>query len=192
MCDKFITELNKKHEAAWYRMYEEYYPALCAYAARITKDKAAVEDIVQDCLIGLWKSSLKFPDVKALTAWLYRAVYTRSLNLLRDRANAQRLLYSMNDEDEGSEDSFAVDIAIEEAVVARFRLVLSELSVQQRKVLQMSMDGLKVREIADCLGVTENTVKMLKKRAYMAVRERMGRVWLILWRSFFPNIFENF
>lgn len=192
MSDKFITELNKKHDAAWYRMYEEYYPALCAYAARITKDKAAVEDIVQDCLIGLWKSSLKFSDVKALTAWLYRAVYTRSLNLLRDRANSQRILYSLNHEDEGSEDSLAVDVAIEEAVVARFRLVLSELSVQQRKVLQLSMDGLKVREIADRLGVTENTVKMLKKRAYMAVRERMGRVWLILWRSFFPNVFENF
>lgn len=186
--EQFISELNKKKDKAWRELYRNFYPALCAYAARITREETGVEDVVQECLIGLWDSALKFPDMRALAAWLYRAVYSRSLNLLRDRANARRLLSALPEEEETGE-AVAVDMAIEEAVVARLRMVLAELSGQQREVMKLSMEGLKVREIAVRLGVTENTVKMQKKRAYAEVRERMGEVWGILYLSFFPHSF---
>ncbi len=90
--ERFIVELNRKKDTAWLRLYEEFYPALCAYAARLLHENAGVEDIVQECMIGLWHSSLHFNNVRALAGWLYKAVYSRALNLLRDRNNARRLL----------------------------------------------------------------------------------------------------
>ena len=90
--ERFIVDLNKKRETAWQHLYEEFYPALCTYVAKLTHENVGVEDIVQECMIGLWDSSLQFPNVKSLAGWLYKAVYNRALNMIRDRDNARRLL----------------------------------------------------------------------------------------------------
>ncbi len=185
---QFITELNKKKETAWLYLYEEFYPALCAYAAKLTHGDVGVEDIVQECMIGLWDSSLQFANVNALAAWLYKAVYNRTLNLIRDRGNARRLLGNYSSEMPYTEE-MAIDLAIEETVIAKLRLLLMELSDQQQQIMNLSLDGLKVKEIAQILGVSENTVKMQKKRAYALVRERMGIVWGVLLTTFFSNYF---
>ena len=74
----------------------------------------------------------------------------------------------------------AIELAIEETVVAKLRLVLADLSEQQRVIMNLSIEGHKVREIAHTLNISENTVKMQKKRAYAVIRERMGGVWGVL------------
>ena len=58
--ERFIVDLNKKRETAWQQLYEEFYPALCTYVAKLTHENVGVEDIVQECMIGLWDSSLQF------------------------------------------------------------------------------------------------------------------------------------
>ena len=57
--ERFIVDLNKKRETAWQQLYEEFYPALCTYVAKLTHENVGVEDIVQECMIGLWDSSLQ-------------------------------------------------------------------------------------------------------------------------------------
>ena len=159
--EKFISGLNQKDGGAWKRLYEEFYAPLCAYAEKLSKGQADAEDVVQDCMVELWDSSLCFPNVKALTAWLYKVVYTRTLNALRDKANAEQSLaeYAVEipTEDE------AADEAAEENAVARLRKMMKVLTPQQQDILRMTLDGLKVKDIAATLGVTDNTVKMQKK-----------------------------
>ena len=82
--DHFIENVNKKREGAWRELYRRFYPALCNYALKIVKDTDVAEDVVQDCFIKIWDSSIRFEDGSSLTAYLYRAVYTRSLNLVRE------------------------------------------------------------------------------------------------------------
>ena len=181
--EKFISGLNQKDGGAWKRLYEEFYAPLCAYAEKLSKGQADAEDVVQDCMVELWDSSLRFPNVKALTAWLYKVVYTRTLNALRDKANAEQSLaeYAVEipTEDE------AADEAAEENAVARLRKMMKVLTPQQQDILRMTLDGLKVKDIAATLGVTDNTVKMQKKRAYTTLRERFGKAGAALLVMFF-------
>ena len=181
--EKFISGLNQKDGGAWKRLYEEFYAPLCAYAEKLSKGQADAEDVVQDCMVELWDSSLCFPNVKALTAWLYKVVYTRTLNALRDKANAEQSLaeYAVEipTEDE------AADEAAEENAVARLRKMMKVLTPQQQDILRMTLDGLKVKDIAAALGVTDNTVKMQKKRAYTTLRERFGKAGAALLVMFF-------
>ena len=181
--EKFISGLNQKDGGAWKRLYEEFYAPLCAYAEKLSKGQADAEDVVQDCMVELWDSSLCFPNVKALTAWLYKVVYTRTLNALRDKANAEQSLaeYAVEipTEDE------AADEAAEENAVARLRKMMKVLTPQQQDILRMTLDGLKVKDIAATLGVTDNTVKMQKKRAYTTLRERFGKAGTALLVMFF-------
>ncbi len=181
--EKFISGLNQKDGGAWKRLYEEFYAPLCAYAEKLSKGQADAEDVVQDCMVELWDSSLCFPNVKALTAWLYKVVYTRTLNALRDKANAEQSLaeYAVEipTEDE------AADEAAEENAVARLRKMMKVLTPQQQDILRLTLDGLKVKDIAAALGITDNTVKMQKKRAYTTLRERFGKAGTALLVMFF-------
>lgn len=64
---RFISDINTKKEVAWKKLYRNYYPALCNYAVQITHNEINVEDIVQECLISLWDSSVSFPNVRTLS-----------------------------------------------------------------------------------------------------------------------------
>ena len=179
--DRFIESVNKKRESAWREMYRKYYPAMCNYASRIVKDDASAEDIVQDCFIKIWDSGTQFPDVPSLVGYLYRMVYTRALNSVRDRGFVQELYEKWGNELlENQEEELMIECAVEEDVVNKFYSAVDKLSDQQRRVLFMSMEGCKVKEIAEQLGVSENYVKTQKKRAYAFVREELGEGLAIL------------
>ena len=166
--DRFIESVNKKRESAWQEMYRKYYPAMCNYASKIVKDDASAEDIVQDCFIKIWDSGTQFPDVPSLVGYLYRTIYTRALNSIRDKGIAQALYEKWGDAVlDGQDDEVILELAVEEDVV-------NKLSEQQRQVLFMSMEGAKVKDIAEQLGISENSVKTQKKRAYAFVRNELG------------------
>ena len=87
----FIRGVNLKEDQAWKELYNYFYAPLCCYSARLIGDEDAAEDIVQGCLLRLWRSSLCFQDIKIITSYLYRSVYHASLNFLRDRQRAHKL-----------------------------------------------------------------------------------------------------
>ena len=187
---RFISDINTKKEIAWKKLYRNYYPALCNYAAQITRNEINVEDIVQESLISLWDSSVSFTNLKTLTSWLYKAVYTRSLNNLRDQTRANKLHLSFWDTmQETQMEEEAVDMAIEEELLHKFRSILTRLSPQQQKIMQLSIERKKEKEIAQILNVSENAVKMQKKRAYSAIRKELGECWSILLVVSFLHLF---
>ena len=188
---EFISNINAKKEIAWKKLYRNYYPALCNYASRMIQDEVIVEDIVQECLIKLWDSPVTFPNIRSLTGWLYQAVYTRSLNTMRDQARANKLRQDLWDSVQGElTEEEAVDSAIEEEILHKFRTIITQLSPQQQEIMKMSMDGMKVKEIAEILGVSENAIKMQKKRAYSTIREELGECWSVLLVTSFPHFFS--
>ena len=172
--DHFIENVNKKSEGAWREMYRKYYPALCNYAMKIVKDADQAEDIVQDCFIKIWDSGTQFPDTPSLVGYLYRMIYTRSLNLVRDRGFVQEVYEKWGADFTETQEEQMMEYAVEEDVVNKFYVAVDKLSEQQRSVMFMSMEGYTVKEIALRLGVTENTVKTQKKRAYAFIREELG------------------
>lgn len=186
--EQFIADLNAKKDTAWKRLYAEFYPALCAYVEKLTKDNLHAEDVVQECIIALWDASYHFTNLKSLVSYLYKAVYLRTLNLLDSRNHAREHAMQFLNEyaSEEAAEQAAVEAAIEESVIAKLRSVLEELPAQQRQIMDLCLQSRKVKEIAEALGITENTVKMQKKRAYAYIREKLGGVWSVLFMMFFP------
>ena len=50
--EQFIADLNAKKDTAWKRLYAEFYPALCAYAEKLTKKRAYA--YIRERLGGIW------------------------------------------------------------------------------------------------------------------------------------------
>lgn len=178
---KFIRGVNAREPVAWQELYRLFYGALCSYSLSVTTRDDATEDIVQDTLVAVWKSEAQFNDARALAAYLYKAVYSNTLKYLRDRGteDKRRLewLTDRLDEDDGK----AFYMAVEEEIVRRLQIIIGRLPHQRRTILMLSMDGLTVQQIADRLGISANTVKTQKKRAYAFLKERLKETyWLLI------------
>lgn len=171
----FIEHVNRKKSSGWKELYQRFYPALCNYARRITGEIDVAEDIVQDCFIRIWDGDICFKDIPSMTGYLYKMVYTKSLNTIRDKGVAEISYGEWAKEMEFVQnEEWMIEVAVEEDVVNRFYRVWEQLPPQQRQILMMSLEGVKVHEIAELLSISENSVKTQKKRAYTAIRKELG------------------
>lgn len=177
--EKFLKGVNQKESEAWEELYRYFYGALCNYTTGIVSDEAIAEDIVQECFITIWNSKLYFPEIKALSVYLYRSAHNNALKYLRDKNTDNRRLQKWSDEQEEVEE---IDFyrAVEEEVIRNLHVMISQLPEQRRTILLLSIDGLTVQEIANQLDISINTVKTQKKRAYAYLKENLNQGLLLL------------
>ena len=98
---------------------------------------------------------------------------------LRDKKTNDRRLSRWNSEQEETEEIFFYQ-AIEEEMIRKLRVAISKLPEQRQNILLLSSDGYSVQEIADRLGISVNTVKTQKKRAYVYLKEQLKDSYVLL------------
>lgn len=177
--DKFIQGINNKDPRAWKELYRFYYGALCNYSSSIINEASVAEDIVQECLIMVWKSDLYFQDIKILTSYLYKSIYNNTLKYIRDKKveDKRKSEWSLT-LSEVEDDLFYM--AVEEDVIRQLRAVIALLPDQRKIILQLSLEGLSVQEITQRLGISINTVKTQKKRAYAFLKANLKHYFSLL------------
>lgn len=178
--NEILRGVNHKDAKAWEKLYASYYAPLCAYVDGIVRNAEAAKDIVQDTLIRIWDSDRKFPDVKELTWYLYRASCNNALYYLRTRNFRRRALQAMDVlEAEMPEEQFA--LTVQEELVRQLYVYMEDLPEERRKILSLSIQGYSGNEIAALLDISINTVKTQKNRAFKYLREKLkGSVLLFL------------
>ena len=120
----------------------------------------------------MWNSSVRFENGKALTVYLYRAVWNNALKYLRDRnVEEERLKHWFEEEGEMSEENFYS--VVREELFRKLRELIDRLPEERKKILLMSIQGHSGNEIADLLGISINTVKTQKSRGFKYLREKL-------------------
>ena len=119
----FIKKLKARDKEAWEDAYRYFYSSLCAYATKITEEGEAGKDIAQSCFIKLWNSSFVFPDIKSMTAWMYRTAFNASLNYMRNRNTSK-----------GIHLKFIEKINEEEGIEKAVKEIASLLSISENTV----------------------------------------------------------
>lgn len=144
-------------------LYRKYGPALVRKAERILLSPDDANDVVQ----GLFVELMQRPKKNTELPYLYRAVTNRSLNLLRDRKNRERLLEHQQVALRGP-----VRTRLDERVVDLDLLIRLTEKLDQRTlevVVCCFVDDMSQEEAAEFLGTSRKTIgKRLKK-----ARERL-------------------
>lgn len=175
-------KLAGKHMAynsqAFKEVFERLFPYLCNLAARIVLDDDKAKDIAQEAFVKLWtKDDEEFESENSLKAYLYVLVKNASISELRKEKNKNNL--SIDDGVSIPEKDFLNEILREETY-QMLREAINELSPQAAKVVGLALNGYGNQQIAEELDVTINTIKTVKKRAYKALKERLGHQFVML------------
>lgn len=160
-------------EALVHAVYQEHGRALLAYATRLTGDRAAAEDIVQETIVRAWRHPEVLTNGKGSTrGWLL----TVARNLVTDRARARASRpQEVPAEHGGVESAVARDHA--EHVVAAVTVLraMDSLSQDHRGVLEeLYFHGRSLAETAAALGIPAGTVKSRSYYALRALRDHLS------------------
>ncbi|WP_306369623.1 sigma-70 family RNA polymerase sigma factor [Nocardiopsis sp. CC223A] len=162
---------DAEDEALIRSLYNEHGRALLAYATRLTGDRAAAEDIVQETFIRAWRN----PDVLANSRGSVRGwLLTVARNLVIDRARARRARPAEVAPAPGTEPSQSdhADAVVDSITVMD---ALDGLSDDHRAVLvEVYFRRRSVAEAAEVLGIPPGTVKSRSYHALQALRRRFG------------------
>lgn len=173
-------------ETIYYGLFKQHYSELLFYATRLVGEDDA-EDIVQDVFVELWNNKSKIDFDDHIKSFLYKSVYTRSINFLKHKS----VVDSYTSEEK---EFFAQKIAYynyeNSEVMARLENMelkkeilsaINDLPDQSRKVFKMSyLYEMKNKEIADILGISLRTVEAHMYKALKILRVKLSHLLLLL------------
>lgn len=184
--------MNENFDLTYQSLFRKYYPSLIFYATRLVGEEEA-EDVVQDVFVELWKRKDSIEIGDQIQAFLYRAVYTRALNVLKHRSVQDGYCAAMEEINQKRAEFYQPDNnevirKIEDRELRKeIYTAINELPDKCKEVFKLSyLHEMKNKEIADVLGVSLRTVEAHMYKALKFLRSRLEYLsfilFLFLWK----------
>lgn len=161
--------MDRPAEARFERILAEHGPALRRVAAAYGADASDAEDLFQDICFAIWRALPSFRGESSERTWAFRIGHNRGLTHRLRRRETAELDPAVQDRSPGPDAQATAALERE-----RLQRAVRRLSLGQRQVVTLSLEGFTPREIAEILGLTENVVAVRLTRARRALRELLG------------------
>lgn len=172
--------MDESIDLTYQALFRRYYANLLFYATRIVGEEEA-EDVVQDVFVELWRRKRELEMGEQIQAFLYRAVYTRALNVLKHRDvvngyEAAMLEIHQRRVEFYQPDSNDVVKRIEDDELRRsLSEAINGLPDKCKAVFKLSyLHDMKNKDIADTLGISLRTVEAHMYKALKYLRNKLG------------------
>jgi RNA polymerase sigma-70 factor (ECF subfamily) len=145
---------------------------ICSYYNSNAEDQ---KDMYQEILVNIWKSLDSFRGDSALGTWVYRVAINTSLTYT-GKAFRQMKLFVNNDtqninavlDDESLKEKLEQEMQLE-----KLQAELNQLSVIDKALISLMLEGLSMKEISDIIGITEPNVKVKIHRVKTQLKEKL-------------------
>ncbi len=167
--------LARDSEPALEAIAERCKPALLKRIGRITRNAAWTEEVWNDCMQALWEHRAAADSVLQPMAWLYAIARNKAINKIRyeKTKGTERM-------EEWMEWPSNTDIEKEaglKVLKEQINKAVASLPAQEQKVFRLKVEeGLKRREIAELMNLSEHTVKNHFRNACEALRKQLGKL----------------
>lgn len=175
-----INELKRGSYKAFTLIYNEYADYLFNFVQRQLHDRTAARDIVQDTFLKLWINRRQLNCFGNLKGFIFAIARYRIIDTLRRQMNQPRFEEYIEHLTDEPEDLSPEDIMMYDEFVGRLSAAKEHLTPRERQIYELSRDNhLTNRQIADMLGISEQTVKNHLSGALKALRAAIGGSTLI-------------
>ena len=165
-----LSAIKKGDIESFWSLYKTYQPKIFAFSLRYLKVTEAAEDLTQEVFIQLWENRQKININFSLSSFLFTIAKNKIIDHFRKQQRQtlfnnyiQHYLEFPNTLKEENEGNNVASIQVES--------VINKLPEKRKIVFLLSKKfGLNRREIADFLGISENTVKNQLQEALKFLR----------------------
>lgn len=166
------------------RALETLQGVVYGFGMKVCGSHQDAEDTAQETLIRLARQLKEFPDARALAVWLYKVAKTQCLMSRRKSKFAPAQMLSLEDLMPREPDLLRAgtkswqitpeEIVLKQELRSRLGSAILALPKPYRLVLILrDMEQLDTREVAEVMGISQDTVKMRLHRARVFVRNAL-------------------
>ncbi len=177
-----IRQIVKGDKDAIHILYARHSVRVFRFLTRMTGNDASAEDLVSEVFTEVWRSAARFEGRSQVTTWILGIARFKAMSAMR-----RRTLDALDDdvaasiEDPADNPEIAMQNADRSAVL---QSCLKDLSAAHRQVVDLIYyHGQSIEEVAEIVGVPQNTVKTRAFHARKRIAELMAergidRAWL--------------
>lgn len=168
-----VSECAKGSSKAQRALFDKFAPKMLAVCSRYMKQTDEAEDVLQDAFVKIFQKIGEFKMEGSLEGWIRRIMVNTALDAIRKN---KKMLGDIAIDDVSYKVSFH-DFGFENMDVAHLLKLIHEMPDGYRVVFNMfAIEGYSHKEIADTLGVSENTSKSQYSRARAFLRNQLEQL----------------
>ncbi len=165
-----VNECAKGNSKAQRALFDKFAPKMLAVCQRYLRNSQEAEDVLQDGFVKVFQKIVDFKMEGSLEGWIRRIVVNTALDTIRKN---KKLLDDVQVEEVQYKVSF-IDHQFDGMDLAQLMKLIDGMPDGYRIVFNMfAIEGYSHKEIADTLGVTENTSKSQYSRARAFLRTQL-------------------
>lgn len=178
MTDSFnihVIELRKGSQKAFKVIFELLYDALYSYALNFVNETEDAEELVQEAFLMIWDRRKMIDEDFNVKAYLYKSIHNQALNHIRHLKVVNQHV---------DEEIYFNTSAIQKAkepnpfLAKALREAIDLLPERSKLIFQMSrVDGMRHREIAQALSISEKTVEVQIRKARLFLQKKLKRFY---------------
>lgn len=180
-----LSAIKQDDQEAFSLLFEAYYLDLVLFCGSFIKNKETCEDIVQSIFLKLWADRRTFQIETSLKSYLLKAVRNSCFDEFRHQEIVRQ--YEANCTNSILDCYDTEDYILYSDLHEHLHHALEQVPELYKEAFEMNrFEGLKYREIAEKLNVSERTVEVRISKTLEILRKHLKDFFLILISIGFP------
>lgn len=178
---KCITDLRGGSYKAFRLIYDEYADRLYAFVIRNLRNRTLAQDIVQDTFMRLWIHRKQLNSFGNIQGLLFAIAKYRLIDHFRQQMSQPEFVeYLSQSVYDRADDISPDDVVMYDEFVARLTVAKNHLTPRERGIYELSRERyMSVKDIAERLGLSEQTVKNHLTSALRILRDELSGLAVI-------------
>lgn len=178
--EKLVVLLKAGDDLAYTEIYNRYKGPLYLFVYKRLRDREKSKDLVHDFFLRLWSNHAEIAIRSSLAVYLFTSVRNRMLDLIAHQQVQSRYIDSfqayLNQENNDTD-----HLVRRKDLQHIIQQEIDALPQKMKLVFQLSRESeLSRKEIAEQLGLSEQTVKSHMHQALRILKTRLGAMFFLL------------
>jgi RNA polymerase sigma factor (sigma-70 family) len=173
---EIVKDCLKGEEKGFQAIYELFAPKMLSVCLRFFSSRDQAEDVLQDSFIIIFDKLAQYNQSGSLEGWIRKIVLNKCLLELKRQSRKLYLFEDFQDVHNDEIDEAGIELLSQDEI----NVLISELPYKSKVVFNLyAIEGMKHKEIAELLGISEGTSKSQLFDARMSLKRRINELVLI-------------
>jgi len=178
---ELVALLKEGNQAAYTEIYDRYNGLLYVFAYKRLQDREEAKDLIHELFLKLWADHQDLDLNINVAAYLYTALRNRIINLIAHQKVATRYIDSFQFYLDGLGNNNTDHLVRHNEMLAFIETEIANLNPRTQLVFELSRNSnLTRREIAEKMGISEETVKSHMHTALKILKAKLGPLFPVL------------